>query len=380
MSYQMITQSSQLAEYCRRATTKPFIAVDTEFVRTRTLYPQLGLIQLYDGEQLALVDPLAVEDLSKLTELLVNPSVVKVLHSCSEDLETFWTAMQVIPTPLFDTQFAAGLLNLGTSLGYAKIVEQRLGVSLDKGESRTDWLARPLSEQQLDYAANDVLYLHGLYPELAKEVDALGRTQWIYDEMNQLANKKRSELPDEYAYLNIKNNWQLKGKALLVLKELASWRQQKAKSKNLALNFVFKEQFLVELAKRQPSQKNALFATPGIPPQDVRRHGDELLAIIQRCQVIDSEHYPAKIERLVDFSAYKRVSQSIRQLCEEIAGGLSLPVEMLGSKKQINQLLKWLWFDLEEGKLTSLKPDLLCGWRGPLLKDGLSQIVGAIEP
>lgn len=375
----MITQASQLAEYCQRAVTKPFLAVDTEFVRTRTLYPQLGLVQLYDGEQLALVDPLAVDDLSALTELLINPNVVKVLHSCSEDLETFWTAMQIIPVPVFDTQFAAGLLNLGPSLGYAKLVEQRLGVSLDKGESRTDWLARPLSTQQLDYAANDVLYLHALYPQMAEEVAALGRTQWIFDEMAQLANKKRSELPDEYAYLNIKNNWQLKGKALLVLKELAKWRQQKAKTKNLALNFVFKEQFLLELAKRQPSQKNALFAVPGIPPQDVRRHGDELLAIIQRCQVVAPEHYPAKIERLIDYSAYKRISQSIRQLCEDVANELSLPVEMLGSKKQINQLLKWLWFDLEEGKLTDLKPDLLCGWRGPLLQNSLSQIVGATD-
>ncbi|GAA0356333.1 ribonuclease D [Bowmanella denitrificans] len=376
MKYQMITETGQLASYCQQASGKSYIAVDTEFVRTRTLYPQLGLIQLYDGEQLALVDPLAVDDLSALVQLLTDERVIKVLHSCSEDLETFWTAMKVVPTPLFDTQFAAGLLNMGPSLGYAKLVEQRLGISLDKGESRTDWLARPLSEQQLDYAANDVFHLYALYPQLANEIEALGRTQWVFDEMQQLAEKKRRELPDDYVYLTIKNNWQIKGKALLVLKELAKWRIQKARSKNLALNFVFKEQYLLELAKRQPMQRNALFAISGMPPQDVRRHGDELLAIMNACMDVPPEHFPPKIERLVDFSAYKKVSQALRQLCEEVSQGLNIPVELLGSKKQINQLLKWLWFSLDEGKLADLKPDLICGWRQPLLQEGIQRILG----
>ncbi|GAB3023070.1 ribonuclease D [Bowmanella dokdonensis] len=376
MTYTIINHRQALQAFCEQAGQKEFIAVDTEFVRTRTLYPQLGLIQLYDGEALVLVDPLAMDDLSPLKALLTDPKVVKVLHSCSEDLETFWTAMQVIPAPLFDTQFAAGLLNMGPSLGYAKLVEEMLSVSLDKGESRTDWLSRPLSEQQLSYAANDVLYLYRLYPMIAEAIDKLERRQWVFDEMAQLALKKRTDLAPDQAYLTIKNNWQLRGRALATLKYLAKWRLEKARENNVALNFVFKEQYLVELARRQPMQKNAFYGINGMPPQDVRRHGDELLEIIKRCHELPPEHYPDKVERLVDFPAYKQVSQAIRQHCEEVSTQLQIPVEMLGSKKQINQLLKWLWFELDEGRLTGLRPDLICTWREPLLKAGISKIVG----
>lgn len=377
MNYQYIDDHQSLAAYCQRASGKPFIAVDTEFVRTRTLTPQIGLVQLYDGEQVALVDPVAISDLSPLKALLLDPKVVKVLHSCSEDLDTFWTALQIMPMAVFDTQFAVSLLNQGTSVGYAKLVEQRLGVSLDKGESRTDWLARPLSKQQLDYAANDVYYLYQLYPAIAAEIAGMGRTQWVLEESAQLAVRKQQTLPSDYAYLTVKNNWLLKGRALAALKTLAAWRLETAKSRNLALNFVLKESLMVEVARRQPANKNALFAIPGMAPQDVRRHGQELLDMVARIRQLPPEHFPPNIERLVDFPAYKKTAAALRDYCQEVANQLAIPVELIGSKKQINQLLKWLWFDVDEGKLMNQIPELLCGWRKPLLVDGICRITGA---
>ncbi|MDF2179832.1 ribonuclease D [Aliiglaciecola sp. CAU 1673] len=376
MNYQYIKDKDALVTYCQRAQTKPFIAVDTEFVRTRTLTPQIGLVQLYDGEQLALVDPIAIRELSALANLLSNPKVIKVLHSCSEDLDTFWTALGVMPNPLFDTQFATSLLNQGTSVGYAKLVEQRLGVSLDKGESRTDWLARPLSEQQLAYAANDVYYLYQLFSPIAAEIEALGRTAWVLEESAQLAARKRQDLPSEYAYLTIKNNWLLSGRGLACLKALAAWRLEKARTRNLALNFVIKEGALVNIARRQPANKNALYAIPEMAPQDVRRHGEELLDILDNVNRLPPEHYPANVERLVDFPAYKKTSANLRHYCEEVASQLAIPVELLGSKKQINQLLKWLWFTLDESKLMGQVPELISGWRLPLLRDGICRITG----
>ena len=171
MQYNFITSNQALADFCQQASQAEAIAVDTEFVRTRTLYPQLGLIQIYDGKQLVLVDPLSIDDFSSLTELLTNPNVVKILHSCSEDLETFWHAFKVMPSPIFDSQFAASIVGMGPALGYAKLVEIMLDVIVDKGESRTDWLARPLRDEQCDYAAKDVLYLFQLYPELKARVE-----------------------------------------------------------------------------------------------------------------------------------------------------------------------------------------------------------------
>ncbi|MEP2603560.1 MAG: ribonuclease D, partial [Paraglaciecola sp.] len=178
MQYTFITDTQALNDFCLQASKEQAIAVDTEFVRTRTLYPKLGLIQIYDGKQLVLVDPLSIDDFSSLQSLLTNPKVVKVLHSCSEDLEAFWHALKVVPAPIFDSQFAASIVGMGPALGYAKLVEMMLGVVVDKGESRTDWIARPLSEQQCAYAANDVLYLFQLYPELKSKVEQQQKLPW----------------------------------------------------------------------------------------------------------------------------------------------------------------------------------------------------------
>ncbi|WP_416308104.1 ribonuclease D [Neptunicella sp. SCSIO 80796] len=372
--YEYLDNNAQVAEFCQQALHKKAIAVDTEFVRTRTLYPQLGLIQIYDGERLVLIDPVAVTDLSPLVTLLIAPDVVKILHSCSEDLETFQTALNIMPEPVFDTQFAASIVNIGPMLGYAKLVEIMLDIQVDKGESRTDWLARPLSPQQLEYAANDVLYLYQLYPQLKQQVEDKQRLDWVFEEIRLLAIKKQRSLPVSLTYLNIKNSWQLSGKPLAALQKLAAWRLEQARKRNLALNFVVKEPNLLNLAKRQPSNKSELHAVVGLSPQEIRRNGEQILALLN--DVTESD-YPPRVERLVDFAAYKGIAQSLREMCQQVAENQQIPVEVLGSKKQINQLLQWLWFKLDETREKGLLPDLLSGWRGELLLSGIERVVGA---
>ncbi len=380
MEYQYIQTDSALADYCQQAMQVDAIAVDTEFVRTRTLYPQLGLIQLYDGKQIALVDPLSVNDMGPLKALLEAPNVVKVLHSCSEDLETFWSAMNVVPTPVFDSQFAAAICEMGPTLGYARLVSDMLDVDLDKGESRTDWLARPLSSEQCLYAANDVYYLLKLYPELRSKVDALQRVDWVYAEIAALAKRKQMVMPAEFAYLSVKNNWQLQGRGLWILKTLARWRVEQARSRNLALNFVIREQALVEIAKRQPQSKGALFALPGLTAHEARLHGEFIVQTVNDAKNVEPELYPPKISRLIDYPAYKKVSSAMRQMCLTEAEALAVPVELMGSKKQINQLLKWLWFDPDETRVQGMLPDLLLGWRGSYLRKPFETILGIKFP
>ncbi|MDN4504358.1 ribonuclease D [Alteromonadaceae bacterium BrNp21-10] len=375
MSYELLIDSQQVKEYCQQAATKPAIAVDTEFVRTRTLYPQLGLIQLYDGERLVLVDPIAVDDLQPVAELLTNPDVVKILHSCSEDLEAFQVALNVMPSPIFDSQFAAGIVEIGSMLGYAKLVETMLGIEVDKGESRTDWLARPLSPKQLDYAAKDVLYLFQLYPQLKQQVEDKDRLSWVYEEMEQLCNKKRAVLPNELAYLNIKNAWQLQGQSLSTLQALAAWRMRVAQERNIALNFVVKEHNLLALAKRKPSAKSSLYAIEDLHPQDIRKFGDDIIEVIESCANTEETLPLVNVERLVDMAQYKSISQQVRKLCVGAAEDLNIPVELLGSKKQINQLLSWYWFKQDELKARGLKPDLLQGWRATYLADAILDVL-----
>lgn len=376
MQFELVTSDNELSAFCQQASRAQAIAVDTEFVRTRTLYPILGLIQLYDGQSLVLVDPQKITDFEPLRELLINPSVVKVLHSCSEDLETFWHSLNVIPTPIFDSQFAACILNMGPTLGYANLVDTMLSIKLDKGESRTDWTARPLSPEQCRYAANDVLYLWQLYPELKKQVEQANRLEWVYQEIAQLAVKKQSVLPADLAYLGIKNNWQCHGRALYLLKQLAKWRLEQARERDMALNFVVRESNLLEIAKHRPKNKGALFAINGMTPQEARIHGETLLEIVESTADVPPELYPPAVERLIEYPGYKKIAADIRTLCIETAQEQNFPVEILGSKKQINQLLKWLWFDLDENKVVGIKPDLINGWRKPLLLKGIEDITG----
>jgi ribonuclease D len=363
MQYNFITSNQALADFCQQASQVEAIAVDTEFVRTRTLYPQLGLIQIYDGKQLVLIDPLAIDDFSSLTELLTNPNVVKVLHSCSEDLETFWHAFNVMPSPIFDSQFAASIVGMGPALGYAKLVEVMLDVVVDKGESRTDWLARPLREEQCDYAAKDVLYLFQLYPELKSRVEEQNKLSWVYAEMAHLSAKKKTPIPLDSVYLTIKNNWKLSNKAVLILKQLAAWRTSTARQRDMALNFVVREENLVAIAMLQPSNKNELRTIQGMNPHEVRIHGDALLAIVADCQNISEAAYPPKVKRLNDIEEYKNTVASVKKLCLSIAEKYAIPPELVGSKKQINQLLKWCWFHQDETRDMGLQPDLLSSWR-----------------
>ena len=379
MDYELITTTARLKAVCEKAGKCDAIALDTEFVRTRTLTPKLGLLQLYDGEQLVLIDPLAIDDMSAFVTLLTNPEVVKVLHSCSEDLEAFLNAFETLPTPIYDTQFAAAILGMGTSLGYARLVEILSAVVLDKGESRTDWLARPLSPKQLVYAANDVLYLLPVYRELYQQSEAAGKTGWILEEMAALGVKKQSQLPLEYAYLPIKNNWKLNPRQLTVLQHLAAWRLQLARQKDIALNFVVKETVMLDIALHLPQSRNALSAIDGMIGPTMRRYGDTLVALVQDAlqdfeQLPETRHL-TKTRRLMEFPAYKKTLAKVKALAGDVAQENAIPVEVVASKKQMNQAIKWYWLTIDETRAQGLQPDLLSGWRGRLFGDRLTQLL-----
>lgn len=374
MNYTSITTNEALRVFCSQAAQAQAIAVDTEFVRTRTLYPQIGLIQIYDGQQIVLIDPLVISDFAPLIALLTDQDVVKIMHSCSEDLETFWCALQVIPEPVFDSQFAAALVGMGPSLGYAKLVELMLDEHVDKGESRTDWLARPLSAQQCQYAAYDVLYLLQLYPELNAKTLSQDKQAWVYTEIRNLARKKQSQIPSDLLYLNIKHNWHLTGKSLYVLQQLVAWRFKEAQQRNLALNFVVREAHLLEVAKCLPNSKAALQQVAGLTPQEIRVNGQAMLDIIAAAETVSEQSYPPKVERLVDFPLYKKTVAAVREICITVAENYGIAAELMGSKKQIEQLLKWCWFSQDDTRAQNMLPDLLDGWRGPLLRLKLANI------
>lgn len=356
IEYQWVDDNPSLAQMCLQVAEQSVIALDTEFVRTRTYYPKLGLIQLFDGKQVYLIDPLSITDFSPFTALLTNENVLKVLHACSEDLEVFQHYFKQLPQPMLDTQVMAGFVGIGISIGFAKLALHYLEVELDKGASRTDWLSRPLSEIQLQYACADVWYLLTIYHKLAED---LAKTLWqtaVVEECATLLAKRQIVEDPNKAYKEISNAWQLNQQELAILQILAKWRIEEAEKRDLALNFIIKEQSLLQIAKLQPKHTSILLEF--MHPNEVRIHGKKILWLVELGKQILPENYPPVIRRLVDEAGYKttfkRLQKRLTEVCPE-----NLAIELLASKRQLNQLFKWYRNGQDRQKL----PELLCGWR-----------------
>ncbi|WP_070967508.1 ribonuclease D [Vibrio sonorensis] len=371
MNYQIITTTPQLEIVCEQAKQQDVLMLDTEFVRTRTYYPQLGLIQLYDGENLALIDPIAIEDMTAFEDLLRDTSILKVLHACGEDLEVFQNSFGCLPHPMVDTQIMAAFLGNGLSTGFAKLVEENLGVALDKSESRTDWLKRPLSDKQLDYAAADVYYLLPLYQKLLEQVTQAGWWEAVQQESDLIANKRVRQVEPTKAYLDIKGAWQLKPNQLVILKALAMWRYKEAIKRDLALNFVFKEHDLLAVAKYKIQSKSVM-EKEGFDPRAIQRHGSRIITMVKTAMTIHQDEYPAPIERLMDKPSYKQQFKTLKDEVKKVSQKSGLATEFLASKKQLNQLISWVW---KKDRDPANLPDLMQGWRLPLLGEKLDKLV-----
>ena len=356
----LITEDSALAEVCAFARQQSAVALDTEFVRTRTLYPQLGLVQLYAGDEVALIDPTTIQDFSPFIALLADDRVTKVLHACGEDLEVFQHTFQQLPQPMCDTQVMANFLGFANSPGFATLVQHYFQIEIDKGASRTDWLARPLSDTQLRYAAADVWYLLPLYQQMQAQ---LAQTEWqsaVKNECEFLLNKRAHSGKDpDTAYFAIPNAWKLNSLELVRLKILAKWRTQEAMKRDLALNFVVRSENLWAVAKYNPKSTSALLEL-GLSTSEVRIHGKKLLQLLEQVKRIDPKDYPPMIQRLTDDPRYKTALKALQQKLTEITPK-NLPQELIASRRSLENLMKWHWLNATKEDL----PELLQGWRKP---------------
>ena len=371
VKYQIITQSSQLETVCQSAREVDVVMLDTEFVRTRTYYPQLGLIQLYDGENLSLIDPTVIDDMTAFVQLLQDTSVLKVLHACGEDLEVFHNSYGCLPYPMVDTQLMAAFLGHGLSTGFAALVNDYLNVELDKSESRTDWLARPLTDKQLEYAAADVYYLLPLYEQLFEKITQAGWWQAAQQESDLIASKRIKTVNPERAYLDVKGAWQLKPSELAVLKPLATWRLKEALKRDLALNFVFKENDLLTVA-RLKIQNRKRMEQEEMDLRSVQRHSARIISIVKSALTIPEEEYPQKIERLMDMPGYKQKFKVLKDEVKRASQTSGLATEFLASKKQLNQLISWVW---KKDRDPAALPDVMQGWRLELFGEKLNKLL-----
>jgi ribonuclease D len=249
----LITDTATLTELCARLARSPYVAVDTEFMRENTYWPELCLVQIADANEAAAIDPLAEGiDLTPLLDLLVNnEEVLKVVHAGGQDIEIVHNLTQKTPHPLFDTQIAAMALGMGEQVGYSNLVESMTGVKLDKGARFTDWSRRPLDKRQIDYAIGDVTYLVEIFPRMLERLRKTGRGEWLDDEMERIADPSNYVNDPDLAWQRIKIPSR-KADVLGRLKAIAAFREREARRKNLPRGRLIKDETLADIAVHPP--------------------------------------------------------------------------------------------------------------------------------
>lgn len=355
--FHLIQTPAALDEQIARWREAPWLAVDTEFVREDTYYAQLCLVQISDGGMPALVDTLAL-DPAPLFAFLFEPRCVKVLHSAGQDLELFVQRGGDCPRPLFDTQVAAALLGHGEQLGYAALVERRLGVAVDKSLSRTDWSKRPLSDAALAYAADDVRHLAVIYPPLREELVGRGRLAWLEAECARLADPRRYLADPAGAWRGVKGIGRLPPPAQHVAARLATWREDEAISRNRPRRWILDDTTVCQMALRRPDTLAALAQIEGISTRRIERSGEALLALIAE-PVAEA---PALITEARESPAQKQKTQLLLDALRSRALQEQVAPTLVATRSDIERLVR-------EGAAAEIP--LLNGWRRELLGEEL---------
>jgi ribonuclease D len=364
MQFTYITTREALRDLGQRLESADWVALDTEFMREKTYYPQLCLLQLATPDWAACVDPLADLDLTPLYEQLYRTGLTKVFHAASQDLEILYHLHGRLPTPLFDTQLAAPVLGYADQIGYGNLVAEVLGERLEKAHSRADWSRRPLSEEQLRYAADDVIYLARLYPELLGRLEEKGRLAWLAEDFEALADAGRYASPPELAWQRVKGAERYKGAQLSVLQALAAWRESTAQARNLPRGWLLKDDAMLDIARHQPNSLEALGRIRGLQERFIKSHGTTLLDLIEaaRQRKPEPDTRPQRPDRLSP--AEEAVADLLMSVVRLRGMEHSLHPSVLASRKDLARLIQGY-----------AGAPLLQGWRRALIGAELRAIL-----
>ncbi len=366
-----LRKTSEIEQFADEARAEGLIALDAEFIRERTYYPQLALIQVATTERSVLIDPVEGADLTAIEDLVLDPDVMKLLHAASQDLEIFYYRTGEIPRNIFDTQIAGALCGLGHQSSYAAMIERTTGVTLKKGESYTDWLRRPLSKKQEQYALDDVRYLHRAYEELKERLLNLGRLSWAIEEMVRYEDRGYYDTPAATLFRKVKRFGTLDPKGLAVLRELAVWREDEAKERDKPRRSIVADETLVEIARAAPRSADDLSRMRGLHPREAKRSAPGILKIVEKGLAVASEERPkvGKKERLTpEGEAMVDLLQAVlRALCRVVE--VAPPV--VANAKDVENLVR----EHFQGGCDDSECALLTGWRRELVGDELVRFI-----
>lgn len=366
-----VVTDAALVELCAAAETAGTLAMDTEFERTDTYFPKLALVQFCIDEQISLLDPLAIMDASPLRRLLEDSAIRKVLHSCSEDVEVLASWCGARPRNLFDTQIAAAFCGSRYGIGYRDLVAHAFAVELDKDETRSNWLQRPLSAAQMRYAALDVALLMPLADRQIDELEACGRLGWLAEECERLVKDVLDRPGPESAWRNVKRAGALGPRGLAALMDLAAWRERRAREIDRPKGWLVKDEHLVLIAAALPADLDELDGQ-GIPAGVIRRWGGELQDIVDQARQLSASELPSALPPPMSRADGERLKK-FRKRAAEHARHLGLAEELLARKRLLEPLFA------PEVAMDAC-PDALKGWRWEILGADVEALLRELRP
>lgn len=358
----LIQTAAALLDACARWRGMPVVGVDTEFVRERTYFPLPALIQVAGGDGVSLIDVPALDDRQALGALLTATTPVKVIHAYAEDMEVLRLAAGCEPAQVFDTQLAGAFAGYGFSLGYRGLVEAMLGITLDKGETRSDWLKRPLRDAQLRYAALDAAYLLPMHEGLAEALDASGRRAWFEEEFEHVRRARERDRQPDRAYLKVKARAQLGANDHAVLRALAKWREEEAMRRDRPRRHVLPDDALLNLARARPEDPGALRAIGGLSDRAASRYGDAIVKVVTEA----ASRGPGGEDTPIDLRAFAGTMRRSKRIVKREADALELPRELLANRRALEALLRGVLAHGDDGV-----PAEFLGWRAEVVTPAL---------
>ncbi len=356
----LLETTEELAVAATHWKSASILGIDTEFLRERTYRAELGLVQVSDGQSAWLVDVIKIKNPEPLKKLFCDPDQLKVFHSASEDFEALWHALEVSPEPVIDTQIACAMTGQPLQMSYHNAIKWLTGIEIDKEQTRSNWLRRPLSREQLHYAATDVVFLPLLAARVRETLEQQQRWKWLEEDVNRLISQSCEPVDPELAYLRVGGAANLDPVQLRVLRELAAWREGVADNRNLARGFVIKDAELMKISRTLPSNHQALSGIEDIHVKTIQRHGEAIIAAVQAGL---SSNVPAWVPGPLD-NRQKKLVGEMRKIVLSEAKAHSIDPALLASRKVLEAMLR----SVENGEEL---PERLSGWRYGLITEKL---------
>jgi len=386
-----IDDPEQLVQLSSVMKASDLIALDTEFDRSQSFYAKLGLVQVAcsaEPERQFLLDTVAmapqlIADKGGLLEVLIDPLKVKILHACSEDVEVLMHNLEMKSTQhsivnLFDTQIAAAYLNRGSQIGYGELVKQFAGVHLTKEETRSDWVARPLTEQQIAYAANDVKYLLVCYQPIKEALLQQGRYEWVLEDSQRYVLAQQKEEAFDRYYLKFRNGWNFDKKQVALLRDLCAWREEMAREIDTPRTRIVRDSSLFEIAEKQPSSLKGLLRLKSLQgkSRDIRHVKQYANQILARVNVLDEKTEqtpPQPIEPPLERDL-KQLFKACKALISEVAEQKQIPQERLLSRNELYRLVAAYAHHLATDR-PAMMPQSMQGWRKLIIIQPLCELL-----